>query len=111
MASRFSSYLPLLIFAGLLCLSFSSCAPGELTLKEYGFLDGLLHGFIAFFSIIGKFLGLGIGVYAQNVSGWTYWLGFGLGVFFYLAFTAAIPIINFITWIVLGFGLYHYVIK
>ncbi|MCC6463616.1 MAG: hypothetical protein IT260_24310 [Saprospiraceae bacterium] len=111
MTPRLPSQTLLLALLCVLCLAFVSCAPGELTLKEYGFLHGLWHGFIAFFSIIGKFLGLSIGVYAQNVSGWTYWLGFAIGVFFYVAFTIAVPVVNFITWIVLGFGLYHYVFK
>jgi len=40
----------------------------------------LWHGFILVFSIIGKIFGSDIGIYAENNTGFTYWLGFILGI-------------------------------
>ncbi|THU39258.1 hypothetical protein FAM09_12145 [Niastella caeni] len=59
-----------------------SCAPEGNTYKEYGFFSGILHGIVFFFALIGKLFGADIGLYAQNNSGFFYWVGFiiGLGI-------------------------------
>ena len=59
-----------------------SCAPLGYTKHSAGFFDGLLHGIIIVFSVIGKLIGKNIGIYAEHNTGFTYWLGFiiGLGI-------------------------------
>lgn len=59
-----------------------SCAPNGYTSHNAGFFEGLWHGFIIIFSVIGKLIGKHIGIYASHNTGVTYWLGFiiGLGV-------------------------------
>ena len=61
-------------------ITLSSCAPKENTTNQYGFFSGILHGFVFFFSLIGKLLGFSIGLYAENNSGFFYWLGFIIGI-------------------------------
>lgn len=57
-----------------------SCAPQGYTKHNAGFLEGLWHGFIIIFSIIGKLIGKNVGIYAAHNTGVTYWLGFILGL-------------------------------
>lgn len=64
----------------LLILSLSSCAPEGHTYKEYGFLNGIWHGICFPFAIIGKIFGADIGIYAENNSGFFYWIGFLIGL-------------------------------
>jgi len=64
----------------LLMFTIISCAPQGTTEKEYGFLYGLWHGFILLFSVIGKLFNRDIGIHAVHNSGFTYWLGFLIGV-------------------------------
>ncbi|HBR55096.1 MAG TPA: hypothetical protein DEA82_13300 [Flavobacteriaceae bacterium] len=59
---------------------FTSCAPEGYESYESGFLSGLWHGFIIIFSLIGKLFGADIGIYAEHNTGFTYWLGFILGL-------------------------------
>jgi hypothetical protein len=72
------------IFIGLLLLLFlffvTSCAPVGMTNEEYGFLYGIVHGFISPFVLIAKLLGANIGLYAEHNTGLLYWVGFILGV-------------------------------
>jgi hypothetical protein len=56
-----------------------SCAPEGSSTKEYGFLYGLLHGFVLIFAVIGKIFNAHIGIYAEHNTGSLYWLGFLLG--------------------------------
>jgi len=70
----------LLFMALLILICVSSCAPRHSSGDEYGFLGGVWHGFIIIFSIIGKIFGLSIGIYAENNTGFTYWLGFIIGI-------------------------------
>ena len=58
----------------------TSCAPVGVTQQEYGFLYGIVHGFISPFVLIAKLLGAHIGLYAQNNTGTLYWVGFVLGL-------------------------------
>lgn len=60
----------------------SSCAPSGTTYKEYGFFSGIIHGFVFPFALIGKLFGAHIGLYADNNTGFFYWLGFILGIGF-----------------------------
>lgn len=74
---------PLLLFSllGLLCLTMSSCAPKGYTEYEYGFFSGLWHGFCFPIALIGKLFGADIGLYAENNTGFFYWLGYIIGLF------------------------------
>ncbi|NPD47247.1 hypothetical protein [Lentimicrobium sp. S6] len=58
----------------------TSCAPSGFERSEAGFFSGLWHGFIIIFSLIGKLFGADIGIYADNNTGFTYWLGFIIGI-------------------------------
>ena len=58
----------------------TSCAPEGGSSHEYGFFGGIWHGFIWLFSVIGKLFGRDIGLYADNNSGFFYWLGFLIGI-------------------------------
>ena len=72
------------IFIGFLLLLvlffITSCAPVGMTKEEYGFLYGIVHGFISPFVLIAKLLGANFGLYAEHNIGSLYWLGFILGV-------------------------------
>lgn len=76
----------LLVFSGLLLLSVMlfSCARAEpiqecLAGKQYGFLYGLLHGFITPLSFIVSLFDDNVVIYAVNNKGGWYDLGFLLG--------------------------------
>jgi hypothetical protein len=64
----------------LVIMAISSCAPSGYESEEAGFFSGLWHGFILIFSIIAKLFGSDIGIYAEHNTGFTYWLGFILGI-------------------------------
>ena len=71
----------------------ASCAPAHGG-TEYGFWGGLWHGLIFSFALIGKVVGWllnlinsnwgdwNIGLWADNTTGFTYWLGFFISIFF-----------------------------
>jgi hypothetical protein len=63
-----------------LILLVSSCAPEGYTSDEYGFFSGIWHGICLPFAIIGKIFGSDIGIYAENNSGFLYWIGFIIGL-------------------------------
>ena len=69
----------LLLFV-IILTSLLSCAPSGYVPTEAGFFSGLWHGIIILFSLIGKFFGADIGIYAEHNTGFTYWLGFIMGV-------------------------------
>lgn len=76
-----------IIIASLLLLvlsSLTSCAPVGMTQEKYGLLYGIVQGFISPFTLIAKFLGANVGVYAENNTGTFYWVGFILGLFILL---------------------------
>ena len=60
--------------------SLISCAPEDYTSQQYGFFSGIWHGLIWIFALIGKLFGADVGLYAENNTGFTYWLGFILGL-------------------------------
>jgi hypothetical protein len=67
----------------LLCLivvNLTSCAPSGYESHKAGFFPGLWHGFIIVFSLIGKLFGANVGIYADHNTGFTYWLGFIIGI-------------------------------
>ncbi|WP_374166535.1 hypothetical protein [Arcticibacter sp. MXS-1] len=68
--------------ACLLCLIVitTSCAPAGHTSHEYGFFSGLIHGIMFFFALLGKLFGFHVGLYAENNTGFFYWLGFIIGI-------------------------------
>jgi hypothetical protein len=61
-------------------IGLSGCAPASYERPEAGFFSGIWHGLIFVFSIIGKVFGADIGIYAENNTGFTYWLGFIIGL-------------------------------
>lgn len=71
-------YIPSILV--MILIGMSSCAPAEYTEHTYGLLSGIWHGFIILFSLIGKLFGADVGLYAQNNTGFFYWLGFIIGV-------------------------------
>ncbi len=64
----------------LVVLTISSCAPKGHTSDEYGFFSGIWHGICFPFALLGKLFSFKIGLYAENNSGFFYWLGFILGL-------------------------------
>lgn len=65
----------------LICIaSLSSCAPQGYESNEAGFFSGIWHGIIIVFSLVGKLFGANIGIYAEHNTGFTYWLGFIIGI-------------------------------
>ncbi len=66
------------VFCAFLLLS--SCAPGQSTVKSYGFFYGLIHGFIFPFALIGKLFNSSHGIHAMHNTGFFYWLGFIIGL-------------------------------
>ncbi len=60
--------------------SLFSCAPAGSTDKTYGFLYGVLHGFLCIFAVIGKMFSMDVGLYAVNNTGFFYWLGYLFGL-------------------------------
>lgn len=76
MKTKVSLIASTLLILGLI----SSCAPSGFEEEPAGFLWGLWHGFIIFFSVIGKIFGMDIGIHALNNTGWPYWLGFLIGL-------------------------------
>jgi hypothetical protein len=77
MTKRNVSYL-IIFFVTIICIS--SCAPAGYKSNESGFFSGLWHGFIILFSLVGKLFGADIGIYAEHNTGFTYWLGFIIGI-------------------------------
>jgi len=69
-----------LIFVFIILLLLVSCAPEGNTGKEYGFFGGFIHGFVFIFALIGKLFGAHVAIYAENNSGFFYWLGFIFGL-------------------------------
>ena len=69
-----------LITVFFILIFFSSCAPASDSDTEYGFFGGLLHGFVFIFALIGKLFGADVGIYAENNTGFFYWLGFIIGI-------------------------------
>jgi hypothetical protein len=77
MTKRNATYL--LIFV-VIATFMTSCAPEGYEPNESGFFSGIWHGFIIVFSLIGKLFGADIGIYAEHNTGFTYWLGFIIGI-------------------------------
>ena len=78
-----------LLFLFSLLFFITSCAPLGYEPHESGFLSGLWHGLILPLSLIGKLIGLEIGIHALNNSGFFYWLGFIIGLLAYVGITEA----------------------
>ena len=86
-----------LIFAAVLLLlvGLTACAPKGSSSEVYGFWGGLWHGLIFSFALIGKVISWllhlinsnwgdwNIGLWADNNTGFTYWLGFFISIFFF----------------------------
>jgi hypothetical protein len=59
----------------------SSCAAKGYTAHQHGFLYGIIHGLVFPFALISKLFTNEYGLYAENNTGFFYWLGFIIGVF------------------------------
>lgn len=68
------------IVAVLLLMNLTSCASSGVSPTPSGFFSGLIHGFVIIFALIGKLFGMDVGIYAQNNTGFFYWLGFIIGI-------------------------------
>ena len=68
------------LFLVLMVIGMTSCAPSGWASHEAGFFSGILHGFVFVFALIGKLFGADIGLYAENNTGFFYWLGFIIGI-------------------------------
>ncbi|MBK9014525.1 MAG: hypothetical protein IPM82_10795 [Saprospiraceae bacterium] len=84
MKSKLTSKLLIFSALALLMFAFASCADVEpvqecLKGEQYGFLFGLLHGFITPISFIGSLFDDNVAIYAVNNSGGWYDFGFLLG--------------------------------
>lgn len=84
MKNNLPSKLLLLSFLSLLVFAVASCADVEpvqecLKGEQYGFLFGLLHGFITPISFIVSLFDDNVAIYAVNNSGGWYDFGFLLG--------------------------------
>ena len=62
-------------------LTLASCAPIGMSEQRYGFLYGILHGWLLYAAVISKVLGMDFDIYAHNNTGLWYWVGYALGVF------------------------------
>jgi len=58
----------------------TSCAPVGMTGQQYGFIYGIVQGFISPFVLIAKLFGAQIGLYAENNTGMLYWAGYIFGI-------------------------------
>jgi hypothetical protein len=74
-----TNYFKILLLL-IIVISLSSCAPEGHTYDEYGFFSGIWHGICLPFALIGKLFGSDIGIYAENNSGFLYWIGFIFGI-------------------------------
>ncbi len=72
-------WLPLFILA---LVILTSCAPGNeiFDVDPAGFFMGLWHGFISLFTFFISLFTSDVGIYEVNNSGWSYNLGFILGI-------------------------------
>jgi hypothetical protein len=61
-------------------INLSSCAPAGYTSHRSGFFSGIIHGFVFIFALLGKLFGFHNGLYAENNTGFFYWLGFIIGI-------------------------------
>ncbi len=74
-----SIYTALIVL--ILFMTITSCAPAETTEKVYGFFYGIIHGLLFIIALFAKLFDMDYGLYAENNTGFTYWLGYILGVF------------------------------
>ncbi len=65
----------------LVVLTLHSCAPLGPSEQRYGFLYGILHGWLLYAAVISKVLGMEFDIYAQNNTGIWYWVGYAIGIF------------------------------
>ena len=64
----------------LVLINLTSCASSGADATPSGFISGFIHGFVIIFALIGKLFGMDVGLYAQNNTGFFYWLGFIIGI-------------------------------
>ena len=71
-------YNELLLFEENMTLAIALNIPSNQSTYRRGFLSGLWHGYILFFTFILSFF-FDISFYAEINTGWWYWIGFGIG--------------------------------
>ncbi|RFS17614.1 hypothetical protein [Emticicia sp. C21] len=69
------------IILSLVIIIFSSCASNGYTAHQHGFFYGVIHGLVFPFALISKLFTNEYGLYAENNTGFFYWLGFIIGIF------------------------------
>jgi len=74
------SIIPMTV--ALLCMTcLSSCAATGSTSSEAGFFLGIVHGIILFpFALLAKLFGMDYSLYAAHNTGFSYWIGFIIGI-------------------------------
>jgi len=74
------NHIFIICFLIFIIINLTACAPNGYTEHEAGLFSGIWHGLILIFSLIGKLFGAHIGIYAEHNTGFTYWLGFIIGI-------------------------------
>jgi len=74
--------ISLVLFVSLLLCSCAKNYSPDVISDPYGFFSGLWHGSIVFFSIIGYFIFHDVHILGEPNTGFTYYLGFFLGLVF-----------------------------
>ncbi len=97
-------YTAILFALGIFMITLLACTPADLTIEEYGFGYGIWHGLSSFFNLVGSWFGADVGLYALNNSGFFYWVGYVIGVFFLIGLFSALPPLNLIVLILLILG-------
>jgi hypothetical protein len=65
----------------LLCFQLAGCASRKLSIKPAGFKEGLGHGLVSPFALIGKYIfKLNYAIYVDYNTGFGYWSGFVVGI-------------------------------
>ena len=66
-------------FLCVMCLS--SCAPTGSASSDAGFFLGIVHGVVLFpFALLAKLFGMDYSLYAAHNTGFSYWIGFIIGI-------------------------------
>lgn len=71
---------PVILLLGLV-LTLNACAPVGMSEQRYGFLYGIVHGWLLYAAVLSKVFGMNFDIYAHNNTGVWYWVGYAIGVF------------------------------
>ena len=81
-------YLLPLLYLLISCAEKAPCESLPLFKESATFWLGLWHGFILFFSLLGKVLTLNIGIHEVHSVGFQYWLGYFVGFVLFVKIVA-----------------------